>query len=67
MKQRPGVRKAPDNAQRHAEPSPGIDQRLSVTLSLAIDEWAPPVEVENRILRKVLEAVDFKGAVEPFE
>jgi hypothetical protein len=67
MKKRSGVRKAPDNAQRRSAPSPGIDPRQSVTLSLAIDEWAPPAEVEDRILRKVLHAVDFKGSVKPFE
>jgi hypothetical protein len=67
MKQRPGIREVPDNAQRRAAPSAGIDPRDSVTLSLAIDEWAPPAEVENRILRKVLRAVDGKGADKPLE
>jgi hypothetical protein len=67
MKQRPGVRNAADKAQLRAAPPPGINQRDIVNLSLAVDEWAPPAEVENRILRRVLQAVNFKGAVKPSE
>ena len=67
MKQRPGVRKAAHKSQRLAVPSDGTGQRQCVILSLALDEWAPPAEVENRILRRVLQAVAFKGAINPFE
>jgi hypothetical protein len=67
MKQRPGVRKAPDKSRHCAAPPPPIGKHDVVTLSLALDEWAPPAEAEDRILDRIRLAVNFKNAAEPLE
>jgi hypothetical protein len=70
MKQCPGVRKARSASRRLAAPpshSPAVDQHHIAALSLAIDEWAPPAEVENRMWRKVLQAVTLSATAKPLE
>jgi hypothetical protein len=67
MKQRPCVSKAVDKTQPRGAPCPAIGARDSVSLSLALDAWAPAAEAEHRILRKLLQAVDPQGAAPALE
>jgi hypothetical protein len=67
MRQRRSVSKARDEKPRSDAALPALGQRDSKALSLALDEQAPPAEVEQRILRRILQAVNLKSASPPLE